>query len=109
MSGCYVFDVKIRPAVPNCWAWQRVRRALPEPFRASRHEENPDGRVGYTLEKLEFDSISPPRPESNYASTFQIRARGLEFDVDQRCFAQEQLTGPDPSGVPGSLINHPYD
>ena len=59
--------------------------------------------------KLEFDSISPPRPESNYASMFRIRARGLEFDVDQRCFAQEQLTGPDPSGVPGSLINYPYD
>ena len=60
--------------------------------------------LGKNTRKLEFDSVRPPRHESNYASLFRIRARGLEFEVGQCGFAQEQLTGPDPSGVPGSLI-----
>ena len=62
-----------------------------------------------TIHTLVLDSVRPPRPESSNASLFRIRARGLEFDVDQCCFAQEQLTGPDPSVAPGSLIDYPYD
>ena len=92
-----------------CWAWQHVRRALLELFRANKVRRKSRRTRWVQFHTLVFKSIRPPWPESNNASLFRILARGLEFDVDQCCFAQEQLTGPDPSGVPGSLIDYPYD
>ena len=103
------FGVKVRPKVPTGWAWQHCNGALLEtvPYQQGA-KKIPTDALG-TIHTLVLDSVRPPRPESSNASMFRIRARGLEFDVDQCCFAQEQLTGPDPSGVPGSLIDYPYD
>ena len=103
------FVVKVRPTILIYWAWQHVRRALLEtvPYQQGA-KKIPTDALGIK-HTLVLDSVRPPRPESNNASQFRIRARGLEFDVDQWCFAQEELTGPDPSGVPGSLIDYPYD
>ena len=103
------FVVKVRPTIPICWAWQHVRRALLEtvPYQQGA-KKIPTDALG-TNHTLVFDSVRPPRPESNNARQFRSRARGLEFDVDQCWFAREHLTGLDPSGVPGSLIDHPYD
>src|SRR5664279_2554612 len=56
---------------------------------------------------LEFDSVRPPRHESNFPSFFQVRARGLELETVSIVFALEQLTGPDPSSVPGMLYPIP--
>src|SRR5664279_5237354 len=50
---------------------------------------------------LEFDSVRPPRHESNFPSFFQVRARGLELETVSIVFSLEQLTGPGPSSVPG--------
>src|SRR5664279_1867642 len=52
---------------------------------------------------LEFDSIRPPRHESNFPSFIQVRARGLELETVSIVFSLEQLTGPDPSSAPGML------
>src|SRR5664279_2097044 len=52
---------------------------------------------------LEFDSVRPPRHESNFPSFFQVRAQGLELEMVSIVFALEQLTGPDPSSAPGML------
>src|SRR5664279_854086 len=58
---------------------------------------------------LEFDSVRPPRHESNFPSFFQVRARGLELETVSTVFALEQLTGPDPSSAPGMLYLIPRE
>ena len=102
------FGVKVRPKVPTGWAWQHCNGALLEIVPYQRGAKKIPMDVLGTIHTLVIDSVRPPRPESSNASMFRIRAWGLEFDVDRCCFAQEQLAGPDPSVVPGSLIDHPY-
>src|SRR5664279_3796187 len=58
---------------------------------------------------LEFDSVRPPRHESNFPSFFQVRARRLELEMVSIIFSLEQLTGPDPSSAPDMLYLIPRE
>jgi len=81
ISGCYVFDVKIRPAVPTCWAWQPHLLRSTSKLPRQRREEKSRRTRWVPYRSLEFDSIRPPRPESSYPALYQVRARGLELEV----------------------------